>query len=567
MDLLMRLLIVGISEDESLLLVRELERGGYDVTFERVMTPEEFSSALANAAWDVIISSFLSRDISGQAAFGILREKDPDPPFILVADKVGEESVAEAMKAGVDDFVLKDNLTRLIPAVKQAIFKAECKKKHRQEEESLREIEWHYKILAEESLVGIYIIQDDKFVYVNTRFAEMLGYGQEEIVGKLTPADLAAPESRGMVAENIRRRMEGEVSSVRYTHKGLRKDGTVMDEEVLGSIAMYNGKPAIIGLSIDITERKKAEEALKEAESMYRILTEESLIGVYIIQDEKFIYVNPRYAEIHGYTPDEIIGKSLVDFAAPESRDVIEKLVRRRMNGDMDSVHYTIKGYRKDGSVFDKEVLGTYIVYHGRPAVLGSVMDITERKRAEERRKELVGQQRQFYRQTIFSVTGGKLIISEPEEIAELYKHAVKIYPLIAYSDLETMRLELKSDVMAYGMTEQRAEDLVLCTGEAATNALKHANGGEVALIYKSERIYVHINDKGSGIDALTLPRITLERGYSTGKSLGMGYSIILDLSDEVLLNTGPTGTTVVIGMDIHARPVMSPIDMLPDTW
>lgn len=563
----MQLLIVGISEDESLLLVRELERGGYDVAFERVMTQKGLSDAFDKTKWDVAISGCIPQEVNGRTALEILREKDPDLPFILVSDRIGEESVAEAMKAGVNDFILKDNLSRLVPAVKQAICEAEAQRKHRQEEESLREREWHYRILAEESLVGVYIIQDNKFVYVNPRFAEMMGYEREEIIGKLSPEDLAAPESRELIAENIRRRMEGEVSSVHYTLKGLRKDGTVIDEEVLGSVAVYHGKPAIIGLSIDITERKKAEEALKETESMYRILTEESLVGVYIIQDEKFIYVNPRYAEMHGYTPDEVIGKGLIDFAAPESRHIIEELIRRRMSGDINSVHYIIKGLRKDGSVFDKEVLGTYIVYRGKPAVLGSVLDITERKKVEERRKELERQQRQFYRQTIFSATGGKLIISEPEEIAELYKDAVKIYPLKAHSDLEGIRSELKNVAMAYGMTEQRAEDFVLCVGEASTNAIKHADGGEVALIYRGDRIYVHIADKGPGIDALTLPRVTLEKGYSSGKSLGMGYSIILDLSDEVFLHTGPTGTTVVIGMDVHEKPVISPIDTLPDTW
>lgn len=237
------------------------------------------------------------------------------------------------------------------------------------------------------------------------------------------------------------------------------------------------------------------------------------------------------------------------------------------MEGQIESIHYTLKWIRKDGTFIDEEVIGTLAVYKGRPAIIGLATDITERKRAEERRFELEKQQRQFYRQTIFSATGGKLIISEPEEIAGLEKYIVETYPLRAPEDLESIRVRVKSAAVACGMPESRAKNFALCVGEASTNALKHAGGGEVSLILCDDNILARVSDQGSGMDALVLPRVTLERGYSTGKSLGMGYAIILEIADQVLLSTGSSGTTVVIGMSIHAHPNIPLIEKLPDTW
>ncbi|MDI6828971.1 MAG: PAS domain S-box protein, partial [Armatimonadota bacterium] len=95
-------------------------------------------------------------------------------------------------------------------------------------------------------------------------------------------------------------------------------------------------------------DRKNREEALLEAESKYRSLVEESLVGVYIIQDGKFVYVNPRLAEIFGYKPEEIVGtKTVMDLTAPESRELVARNISRRLKGEVKSIHYSFKGLRK----------------------------------------------------------------------------------------------------------------------------------------------------------------------------------------------------------------------------
>lgn len=121
----------------------------------------------------------------------------------------------------------------------------------------------------------------------------------------------------------------------------------------------------------------------QQSESKFRLLVEKSLVGVYIIQDDKFAYVNPRMAEIFGYQPEEMVQCSALMIAAESEHPTIREKIQQRIAGGVDSVHYTFHGVRKDGSELLVEVLGNRTEYGGRPAVLGSLMDITEQSRAK----------------------------------------------------------------------------------------------------------------------------------------------------------------------------------------
>ena len=123
--------------------------------------------------------------------------------------------------------------------------------------------EERYRLLAESALTGVYLIQDGKFKYVNPALASIFGYREEEIIEKLGPVDLTAPDDRARVRENIQRRVSGETPDLRYTFRGLRKDGSLIDVEVHGVQAVVEGRPAIIGTLLDITERKRQEREIR----------------------------------------------------------------------------------------------------------------------------------------------------------------------------------------------------------------------------------------------------------------------------------------------------------------
>lgn len=130
-----------------------------------------------------------------------------------------------------------------------------------------------------------------------------------------------------------------------------------------------------------------AAEALRASEAKFRLLAEENLAGVMIIQDGRFKYVNPAMARMFGYSPEDLLrasSVSVLEFVAEENRALIEKNLRRRQDGEALSMRYTFRGKKKDGSPSYFEVFGSRIPFEGRFAVMSTVLDITERKRAEE---------------------------------------------------------------------------------------------------------------------------------------------------------------------------------------
>ncbi len=135
----LRLLIIEDSEDDALLLERELTRNGYELYSERVDTPEAMKSALATNTWHLVISDFVMPHFSGLDALRILQESRRDIPFIIVSGKVGEESAVEAMRAGANDYIIKGNLARLTPAIEREIRDVDDRSKCRRAEEQLRQ--------------------------------------------------------------------------------------------------------------------------------------------------------------------------------------------------------------------------------------------------------------------------------------------------------------------------------------------------------------------------------------------------------------------------------------------
>lgn len=135
----LRVLIVEDSEDDALLLVRELKRGGYAPVFERVDTREAMSAALDEQTWDVVLSDYHMPHFSGLAALVLLKEKGLDLPFILVSGKIGEDLAVEAMKARAHDFVMKDKLARLNPTIERELGDARVRQERKRAEEALAE--------------------------------------------------------------------------------------------------------------------------------------------------------------------------------------------------------------------------------------------------------------------------------------------------------------------------------------------------------------------------------------------------------------------------------------------
>src|SRR5689334_3857742 len=145
----LRILLVEDSEDDAELLLVELRRGGYAPVARRVASAEEMKSALEEEPYDFVISDYVMPGFGGLEALALFREKGLQVPFIIVSGHIGEEIAVSAMKAGADDYLMKDRLARLVPAVNRALEDAEIRRAHKRANEALRESEERFRQLAE----------------------------------------------------------------------------------------------------------------------------------------------------------------------------------------------------------------------------------------------------------------------------------------------------------------------------------------------------------------------------------------------------------------------------------
>ncbi len=133
------------------------------------------------------------------------------------------------------------------------------------------------------------------------------------------------------------------------------------------------------------SERRRVAEALRQSETMFRKITEKSIVGVYLIQDHIFRYVNPKMAEICGYEVSELVDtRGPKDVVWHEDWPLVEENLRKRIFGEMEAINYRFRGIKRTGEIVHMEVYGSRTDYQGKPAVIGTILDITDRVKAEE---------------------------------------------------------------------------------------------------------------------------------------------------------------------------------------
>ena len=268
----LKILVVEDSEDDCLLLLRELRRAGYDPDHERVDTPEAMRSALTNRKWDIVISDYILPKFSGPEALAVLKDSGLDLPFIIVSGNIGEDIAVEAMKAGAHDYIIKGNFSRLAPAVERELREAGIRRERGKAEEDLRASEEQYHRLFESSLDAVVLMKPDgAIVSANPAACKLLDMTEDEIrrSGRSHIVNQADPHVASLISERERTgRTRGEVDVI-------RKDGTRVPCEISSVLFRdREGNPMLSIIARDITERKDTQKKTEAMNALLKLFTD-----------------------------------------------------------------------------------------------------------------------------------------------------------------------------------------------------------------------------------------------------------------------------------------------------
>ncbi len=250
-------------------------------------------------------------------------------------------------------------------------------------EDALRLSEEKFRAVADTTHAVIFIYQNDKFVYGNSYAEVLTGYKLDELYN-MNFWDIVHPDFKEEAKTRGQARQEGASDiPTRFELKIICKSGEEKWVDFSASLFENEGKVAVLGTAIDITERKKINEVIKASEEKFRAVAESMPAQIVIFQDDKFVYANPYTEKLTGYTTEETLKMNFWDLVSVENREEVKNKGIARQQGKPVPESYEIKIETKSGEEKWLFYSAKVINYNGKPAVLGTSIDITQLKKAE----------------------------------------------------------------------------------------------------------------------------------------------------------------------------------------
>jgi PAS domain S-box-containing protein len=333
--------------------------------------------------YDVIISDYQMPEKDGLRFLEELRKSGNMTPFTIFTGKGREEVAIKALNLGADQYLNKLGDPETVYAELAHSIRRSAERKRA--EDKVKESEEKYRKLVENSLQGIVMIQDFHIAFANQAFAEVSGYTIEELLS-LSPEKVKAmihPEDQKLVWGRFVDRLAGKPVDPRYEYRGVRKDGTARWLEMFASRIDYNGKPAIQGTIIDITERKSAEQAIRENQQKPEtLIMYNPEAAVYLDTDYRILAVNPRFCSLFGHSEEEVKRRHIDEVVAPES--MMEEAERLNKDAKDGYASFYTTRKRKDGSLVPVSISAVPLTFEGElSGYIGSYKDISELKKTQ----------------------------------------------------------------------------------------------------------------------------------------------------------------------------------------
>jgi PAS domain S-box-containing protein len=254
-------------------------------------------------------------------------------------------------------------------------------------EEALRQSEANIRKIIENAPAPILIFQGTKVVFVNAAIEALTDYSRDEWL-TMNYYDVIHPDMRAAAIERGWKRQRGEPVRSRYEVKIIRKNGEERWIDYMATLIQYEGQPAVLAIVADITERKTMEAMLREIEADLRGLIASTPAPMLIFQDTSIRFVNPAAGALVGYSQEELQRMTFWEVIHPDMRELVRERGMQHQPGQPAPPRYEVKLLTKSGEVRWVDYMGTVIQYEGKPAVLGIVFDITDRKQVEAALRE-----------------------------------------------------------------------------------------------------------------------------------------------------------------------------------
>ena len=403
----LRVICVEDSEEDSLLLLRELRNGGYYPVWKRIETADAMSVALEEGSWDLVLADFALPGFNALVALELVRQARLDLPFIVVSGVIGEEQAVAMMKAGAHDYVFKDNLRRLLPAIERELHETAVRRQRRRAEEALQKSEKKYKDLFDQSNDGI-LLHDEQgaILDANNKILEQLGYSRSEILNLRCPQLLSPGE-----VERTAKELQKAVILGSFTFETLfrRKNGAEFPVEI--SACRFDQEDHAFAQCIvrDITERKRAEEALRESEGRFRELCNSLPQLVWTCQpDGPCNFLSKQWIDYTGVPAEEQLGYGWLEQLHPDDRKPTMAAWQAAVDSGSDFfVEFRIRRHDGEYRSFDTRALRLRDAQGRTVRWVGSNTDITERKQAEERQRNFEAKLQQAQKLESLGVLAG----------------------------------------------------------------------------------------------------------------------------------------------------------------